>query len=104
MVEVSVSSRVRDTGPKLRLYERSGVREYLVVRPETRRIAWHLLADGAFQAIDPDADGLFRSRVFPGLWLDPETLWNNDLASMYAVIQRGPATAQHAAFASKLTG
>ena len=91
IVEISHTTFAKDSGPKLRLYERSGVREYLIVRPEKRQAIWRELVDGRYREIDPDIDGLLRSRVFPGLWLDPETIWNYDPAAVFAVIQRGAA-------------
>jgi len=39
----------------------------------------------------PDEDGLYRSRVFPGLWLDPAALWAGDLAELAAAVQKGVA-------------
>jgi Uma2 family endonuclease len=98
IVEVSHTTSARDTGVKLRLYERSGVREYLIVQPGKRRITWNELVDGKYREIEPSADGLLRSRVFPGLWLDPVALWNNDLPGLAAAVQRGTATAEHADF------
>jgi Uma2 family endonuclease len=102
VAEISHTTSPRDTGIKLRLYERSGVREYLLVRPGKRKIAWYMLVDGKYQQLEPDADGIFRSRVFPGLWLNPEELWNRNYAGMAATIQRGTATPEHAAFAQDL--
>src|SRR5205823_5348662 len=40
IVEVAVSSRSRDFGVKKRLYERAGVREYLIVLPAWNEISW----------------------------------------------------------------
>ena len=34
-----------------------------------------------------DADGIFRSQVFAGLWLNPVQLWNGDFAGMASNIQ-----------------
>ena len=77
--------------PNLRLYERSGVREYITVMPHEQEIVWRELVQGSYREIAPDADGLFRSRVFPGLWLDPAALWAGDLAGLAAAVQRGVA-------------
>jgi Uma2 family endonuclease len=74
IVEVASSSRNRDTGPKARLYERMGVREYIVGLVKKEQVSWKELIDGKFQAIKPDSDGIIRSRFFPGLWLDPAAL------------------------------
>ena len=102
IVEISHTTFSRDSGPKLRLYERSGVTEYLIVRPDKRQVIWYELVDGKYRLVEPDEDGLFRSRVFPGLWLDSEALWNYDPAALFAVIQRGADTEEHQAFVRKL--
>lgn len=102
IVEVSHTTFARDSGLKLRLYERSGVQEYLIMRTDKRQCIWNELVDGKYRSIEADSDGLLRSRVFPGLWLDPEKVWNYDPAGLLAVIQRGAATEEHLAFVTKL--
>ena len=102
IVEVALSSRARDLGIKLRLYERMGVHEYLVVVASQKRIIWHQRTAGIFQPIDPDADGTLRSRCFPGLWLDPIALWSRDQVRMHAVLNQGLASPEHAAFVARL--
>ena len=102
IVEVSHTTNTKDTGAKLHLYERNGVQEYVIFRPQKQRIAWRALVNGKYQEIERDSDGLFRSRVFPGLWLHPEALWNGDFAELAATVQKGIATAEHAAFVTKL--
>jgi hypothetical protein len=52
--------------------------------------------------LTPDADGRLRSEVFPGLWLDADALIRGDMAQVLAVLQQGLATADHAAFVSRL--
>jgi Uma2 family endonuclease len=101
-VEVSQTTFAKDTGVKLRLYERSGVREYVVVQPGNRKLAWHVLADGKYQRLEPFEGGLYRSQVFPGLWLDLEQLWKGDFAGMAETIRHGTATPEHAAFLCQL--
>jgi hypothetical protein len=49
-----------------------------------------------------DRDGLYRSKVFPGLWLDPAALLRRDLAGLLAVLERGLASPEHAEFVAKL--
>jgi Uma2 family endonuclease len=102
IVEVAVSSRARDLGVKLKLYERMGVREYLIAVVAKRQFLWNELTANGYQAVEPDADGIFRSRCFPGLWLDPAALWGIDLAALFAVLQQGLATCEHAAFMAGL--
>jgi hypothetical protein len=49
-----------------------------------------------------DAEGLLKSEIFPGLWLDPAALLRGDLATVLAVVQRGLASPEHAAFVARL--
>ena len=98
IIEVSHTTSARDAGVKLRLYERCGVREYVIVQPGKKHITWRELVNGKYRDIAPDADGLFRSRVFPGLWLNPSALWNNDLPGLAACVQQGAASGAHADF------
>ncbi|MFN7925275.1 MAG: Uma2 family endonuclease [Bryobacteraceae bacterium] len=98
IVEVSHTTTARDAGIKLRLYERSGVREYIIVQPAKRQIAWRALDDGKYRMLEPGAEGIYRSRVFPGLWLDPAALWDDDYAGLASTVQRGAATEEHRKF------
>jgi Uma2 family endonuclease len=102
VVEVSHTTSTRDAGIKLRLYERSGVREYVILRPAKQKVAWHVLVEGKYRELMADADSIFRSRVFPGLWLNPEQLWKCDYAGIAATIQQGSASPEHAAFVKEL--
>jgi Uma2 family endonuclease len=102
ILEVGHSTFAKDSGPKLRLYERSGVREYVTLRPAKRQLTWRELVKGKYHEIEAGADGWLRSRVFPGLWLDPQALWNNDLPGLSAAVHRGVATEEHAAFLREL--
>ena len=49
-----------------------------------------------------EAEGLYRSEIFPDLWLDPAALLRGDLATVLAVVQRGLASPEHTAFAARL--
>src|SRR5262249_23890744 len=89
VVEVSVTTTAKDAGAKLRLYERMGVREYLIAKPKKRELVWRVLTKGKYRLLRPDSKGLLRSHVFPGLWLNPELLWNDDSAALSALIQQG---------------
>ena len=42
---------------------------------QIREIFWHVLRDGVLGIVPPDADGIYLSRTFPGLWLDPHSFW-----------------------------
>jgi len=102
LVEVAASSRDRDLSVKLKLYERMGVCEYLVAETGQRQIHWKELVDGKYQPLEPGPDGIFRSRCFPGLWLEPEALRSRDLPRLFAVVEQGLATPEHTAFAARL--
>lgn len=100
IVEVTASSLSRDLGAKLQLYQRTGVREYISVLPNTKQIVWRQLVRGRYREMLPDADGLLRSRIFPGLWLDPQAVWNG--TTLLTALQHGLQSPEHAAFVRKL--
>ena len=102
IVEISESTHSKDAGEKLRLYERHGVREYLVIRPRRRQLTWRVLVRRKYTELAPAKNGFYRSRVFPGLWLDPAALWKQDLAGLAAAVQAGVATLDHARFIHEL--
>ena len=102
IAEVSKSSRFIDLGPKLAEYERAGVLEYLVRAFDPDEVLWHVLQEGRLAAVPPDEDGLYHSRVFPGLWLDPQALLALDTRRLREVIDLGAKSPEHAAFVAKL--
>jgi Uma2 family endonuclease len=102
IVEIARSSRRIDLGPKKADYERAGCPEYLVVALAPPAIFWFVLRDGRFVEKSPDAEGLYRSEVFPGLWLEPTALFSGDRAALRAVVDRGVATPEHGAFVDRL--
>jgi hypothetical protein len=104
LAEVAVSSRSRDFGAKKRLYDRTGVLEYLIAVPVWQEISWFARTAFGFQPLEPGADGIFRSRCFPGLWLDIQALWDLAFAGMNEVLRQGLAAPEHAAFVARLAG
>jgi Uma2 family endonuclease len=101
IVEVSGSSQSRDLGVKFDLYRRAGVLEYLTVLLNPREVLWRQLSRGRSREIAPDDDGLLRSRVFPGLWLDPTALWSAK-RSVRTAVEQGICSPEHAAFVKRL--
>src|SRR5665213_3268471 len=69
VAEIAASSVSYDLHEKLRAYRRNGVKEYVVWRTLDREIDYFILRDGEYQQLPPGTDGLFRSEIFPGLWL-----------------------------------
>jgi len=102
IAEAAISSFAKDFAPKKRLYERMGVREYLIAVPLDEQLFAFRLSPGGYEEIALDSDGIFRSSVFPGLWLGPGALWSLDLPRMNAVLQRGLATTEHSDFIAQL--
>jgi Uma2 family endonuclease len=102
VAEVAASTASLALHAKLQLYQRSGVREYIVWRVLDQEIDWFVLREGQYQRLAAGPDGLLRSEVFPGLWLDPAALLRGDLARVLAVVQQGVATPEHAAFVARL--
>ncbi len=102
LVEVASSSASYDLHAKLHVYRRNGVREYLVWRVLDEAIDWFVLREGQFEPLEPGPDGILRSEVFPGLWLDPRALLGNDLKTVLQVLQQGVDTPEHKRFASGL--
>ena len=102
VVEVARSSRHFDLKQKKADYERAGVLEYLVVELGPDRIHWFIRRARRFAGLRPGADGIYRSQVFPGLWLDPGAIFTQDRARRDAILEQGVATPEHAAFVAKL--
>ena len=98
VAEVAASSASYDLHDKLHVYRRNGVREYLVWRTLDRRFDWFELVEGVYRPREPDATGLLRSRVFPGLWLARDALLRGELRAVLEAQQRGLEDPAHAAF------
>jgi Uma2 family endonuclease len=92
-VEIAASSVSYDVHVKLDLYREHGVREYVIWRVQDQALDWYVLSPEGSQPLPPEADGVLRSRVFPGLWLDPAALLAGDMARVLAVAQAGIAAA-----------
>ena len=103
VVEVAASSAAYDLHAKRRVYQRSGVPEYLALQVYEQVVDWWALADGVYTSLAADAAGIWRSEQFPGLWFDAAAFWAGDLAALLRTLQAGLATAEHAAFAAEGT-
>jgi Uma2 family endonuclease len=102
VAEVAASSASLDLNAKFNVYRRNGVREYIVWRVLDRQIDWFVLREGEYVRLSLDEGGLYRSEVFPGLWLDPAALVRSDTPTVFATLQRGLASSEHAAFVARL--
>lgn len=101
VAEVAASSVSIDLNTKLRVYRRNSVREYVVWRVLDETIDWFVLHGSNYDPL-PLEEGIYRSKVLPGLWLDPASLIRANLATVLQVLQRGIAGPEHAAFVAQL--
>jgi Uma2 family endonuclease len=101
VAEIASSSVSYDFGAKLNAYRRNGVREYVVWRVLDREIDWFVLREGRYEPLSLDS-GLYKSEVFPGLWLDPAALSRGELAAVLKTLEKGLASPEHAAFCARL--
>lgn len=67
-----------------------------------REIDWFILRGGQYERLAQGVDGLLRSEVFPGLWLDPKAMIAGDLRRVIELVQAGLASPEHAAFLKRL--
>ena len=102
VAEVASSSVSYELGKKLNAYRRNGVREYVVWRVLDRQVDWFVNRDGRFEPMPLSADGILRSTVFPGLWLDPAALVCGEKTRVKAILQQGLDSAEHADFVARL--
>lgn len=102
LVEVASSSASIDLHAKRRDYERAGVLEYVVVVIRQQTVRWFVRQDGTYHDLAPDPDGVFRSRVFPGLWLHAEALGQLNGERVMEVLRQGLATPEHTALVQRL--
>ena len=103
IVEVAVSSASYDLHEKLQMYQRHGVKEYLVWQIYENRLDWFELQQGRYIQVEPDDEGIIHSRVFPGLCLAVDVLLAGDMARVAAVLQQRLQTQEHTAFMQYLT-
>lgn len=79
---VSQGSVSEDRVRKFTEYERAGVREYWLIdpRPRKQQADFYVLGeDGAFHSQPIDDDGVYRSAVLPGFWLNVDWLFADEL-------------------------
>jgi len=103
VAEIAASSAAIDLGDKKRAYRRNGIQEYIVWQVFDQKLDWFYLQDGEYLSLPMDADGIIRSRVFPGLWLAVDHLLSGNMTQVLAVVQMGLAAPDHAQFVQQLS-
>jgi hypothetical protein len=101
--EIAGSSVNIDLHQKKDTYAASGVFEYLVWRTEEDVIDWFVLEGNQYVPLIREADGTWRSKVFPGLWLNPAHLINADMAAVFQLLDLSTSTPEHAEFVRQLS-
>ncbi len=102
LAEVCRSSAAYDLHVKLDLYQAAAVPEYLAVLLFEREVRWHVLVNGRYQILPADANGLWRSRIFPGLFLDGPALLAGNLQQVLARLKYGLESPEHQQFVASL--
>src|SRR5947199_8366383 len=98
VVEIVGSLYAYDLHQKKGAYRRNGIREYLAWITGERRVVWWELREAEYQEIALAPDGLLKSGVFPGLWLDTGALLRGDMKTVLAALRRGLESPEHKAF------
>jgi len=101
-IEIALSSDSCDLHAKKQDYEIAGVKEYMVLAIRHRIVYWFSLKGGQFVDLSGDSHGIFRSQVFPGLWLDSQALIQHDGRRLMETLDMGLATQEHESFAARL--
>ncbi len=102
VAEVASSSVSLDLHLKRDMYRVHGIREYLVWRVKESSVDWFVLRGGSYEALKPDEQGILKSEIFPGLWLDAGALFDFDLPRLFKILDTGGVTPEHAAFMERL--
>jgi Uma2 family endonuclease len=103
VVEIANSSAAIDLHAKKRDYDVNGVREYVVVVVPSQEVHWFGRGKSGFKLLKPDTTGVLKSKVFPGLWLLPDAVFDRRATRLLATLRLGLASPEHAKFAAKLT-
>jgi Uma2 family endonuclease len=101
LAEISSSSVSFDLHTKKEIYRKFAVKEYVVWRTKEQAIDWFILRGEQFEPL-PLIDGVYRSELFPGLWLAAAALIASDFATVKATLEQGLASPEHGAFVEQL--
>jgi Uma2 family endonuclease len=102
IVEVGSATESIDLHRKKQDYQKAGVGEYVVLALRTQQVFWFIRQRGKYKEVALPTDGIFRSRMFPGLWLDAEAMLRCYRPGVLAALKKGLATPEHEAFVAKL--
>ena len=85
---ISPESRRRDRITKFGEYEQGGIREYWIIDPKNKTQEFFVRDDnGKFQSVAVGSNGIYRSTVLEGFWLNVNWLWQQPLPSLMEVLK-----------------
>jgi hypothetical protein len=84
-----------DYESRRKLFEQSGVIEYVVWFNSDKLPIWNRLLGGKYHEIQEDQDGLIKSTSLPGLWIPVKALAERDCWSAMAKISHGITRREH---------
>jgi Uma2 family endonuclease len=102
VVEISGTTAGIDMGKKREVYRRNDVKEYIVWRVYDDEIDWFALQGEEWITLSP-VEGILKSNVFPGLWLNLQALFADDKKASIATLNQGLASPEHAEFVTRLS-
>jgi len=102
IIEIAASTASIDLRDKKRVYRRNGVKEYLVWQVTSNRLNWFSLKGEEYIELLPDAKGIIKSQVFPGLWLSVSALLAGDMQDVLTNLQAGLSSTEHQEFVQRL--
>jgi Uma2 family endonuclease len=102
IAEVAGSSAANDLYDKKKVYRRSGVKEYIVWQTLENKLDWLRLQNDEYISLEADVNGVIKSQVYPGLWLDVAALLTGDMKRVLDVLQQGLTSPSHTSFLQKL--
>ncbi len=102
VIEIASSTASYDLHDKLDMYLLHGAKEYLVWRVLDKQIDWFVSQAGTYVRLQPDANGIMASTIFPGLRLAVNALLVGELATVFTELQKGIASDEHQAFVAQL--
>jgi Uma2 family endonuclease len=100
--EVCHSSTAYDLHQKKELYRSAKVREYVAILLREQEVRWHRLVRGKYELLPVSKDGILRSVIFPGLWLEAQPFLEGDMRRVLETLHRGLESPEHAAFIADL--
>lgn len=102
VVEIAASSAAYDLFEKKQSYQENAIQEYLVWVVHEDRFVWFSLSSDGYAELNPARNGVIKSQVFPGLWLDTKAMLAGNWPKILATAKNGIESEEYLGFAAKL--